>query len=348
MLTEEFKAEIEAATTAAGETAKENAKWSTPPASGDTLIGAGAGETKKDEGNGNGAGDVKKDSGPDPDSGKGGAPDPESKGGSEKTGGSGDGNVPASGGGHKGVSPATIMRAITAGISAADAFALGDDALVDNLIADKQSKERAKEEEAELAAVRAEETKAIEQKQKALLDKLPTLDPDETDPAILASYEAMKSIIMEQQNQLEALRASHESQLSAADVAREKELTTWFEGRVTKLTEEFGKVLSKDGINPVKITTERGDAIASKVAIMVEGYRASGIKMPSLDSMFDEAARIVLKDEYARMDEVQLTERMEKRSNQEISRPGGSKGKTEKSPVDEVADMLNKRYFSDR
>ena len=347
MLTEEFQAEIEAATTAASETAKKNAEGSAP-ASGDSLIGAGAGETKKDDGNGSGVGDIKKDSGLDPDSGKGGSPDPKSEGGSQKTGGGGDGDKSAPDGGHKGVSPATIMRAITAGISAADALALGDDGLVDSLIADKQSKERAKAEEAELSALRAEETKTIEQKQKALLDKLPVLDPDETDPAILASYEAMKSIILEQQNQLESLRVSHESQLSAADVAREKELTTWFEGRVTKLTEEFGKVLSKDGSNPVKITTERGDAIASKVAIMVEGYRASGIKMPSLDSMFDEAARIVLKDDFARMDEVQLTERMEKRSNQEISRPGGSKGKTEKSPVDEVADMLNKRYFADR
>jgi len=240
------------------------------------------------------------------------------------------------------------MRAINAGISAADAVALGDDKLVDQLVSDRQRLERERIESEELEAMRAEDAKAAEDRKKALEAALPTLDPEETDPNVIAAFEAMKKLVTDQQAQLDSFRAEQASQSSAVDAAREREIASWFNGKVAELSDSFDKVLGKDGVAAVTITPETANAIAEKIAVMVDGYRANNLQVPELNVMFDEAARTVLKDGFARMDEAQLTERMEKRAAQDISRPGGSKSKTERSPTEEVADMLDKRYFANR
>jgi hypothetical protein len=219
---------------------------------------------------------------------------------------------------------------------------------VDQLVQQREATERSRLEEEELEAMRAEEAQAAENRRKTLEESLPKLDPEETDPNVIAAFEAMRKLVESQQEQLDGFRAEQVSQSTAADAAREREIATWFEGRVTQLSDSFDKVLGKDGVNAVNIKPETADAIAGKIAVLVEGYRASNLPVPKLDDMFDEVSRIVLKDDFARLEEAQLAERMDKRAAQDISRPGGSKSKTERSPTEEVADMIDKRYFADR
>jgi hypothetical protein len=345
-LTEEFTAEIDAATTASADAAKEASKGEAADGGG-AFVSEGDGTKREDKSDGDTVVSPEQSSERDSDTGAGGSAGTDGQGGSEEGAGSGDGNG-AGAGGHKGTTPAAIMRAINAGISAADAVALGDDKLVDQLVSQREAAGRSRLEAEELEAMRAEDAKTAEDRRKALEDALPKLDPEETDPNVIAAFEAMKKLVESQQEQLDGFRAEQASQSSAADAAREREIATWFEGKVTALSDSFDKVLGKDGVSAVNITPETADAIAGKIAILVEGYRASNLPVPKLDDMFDEVARIVLKDDFARLDEAQLAERMDKRAAQDISRPGGSKSKTERSPTDEVADMLDKRYFADR
>jgi hypothetical protein len=337
-LTEEFTAEIDSVTTAHADAVKEENKGEEPD-------GGGAFVPEGETNNGDNTGDNKPGSEPDPGTGEGGKADPQGEGGDSEGAGDGDG---AGDGGHEGVTPAAVMRAIQVGISAADAVALGDDKLVDQLINERVQDEADAIAAEEEAAQRAADEKAAEDKLKTLQESLPTLDPEETDPNVIEAFEAMKKLITDQQSQLDQFRTEQASQSSAADAVREREVATWFEGKVTELSEGFDKVLGENGVGAVNITPEIGDAIAGKVAVTVEVHRANGWPIPSLDDMFEEAARSVMKDDFARLDEAHLLEKMEKRSGQEISRPGGSKSKTERSPDEEVADMLNKRYFADR
>jgi hypothetical protein len=344
-LTEEFTAEIESATTASAEAVREANKGESKDG-GSAFVPSGDEQKKEDKSNGDTTVSPDKGGKPDPGTGEGGSDNQDGQDGSAKGTGSRDAGGVGDGG-HKGTTPAAIMRAINAGISAADAVALGDDKLVDQLVSERQRAERERIESEELEALRAEDAKTAEEKRKAIEDALPKLDED-ADPSVVAAFEAMKKLVLDQQTQLDSFRTVQASQSSAVDAVREREVTSWFEGKVTALSDSFDKVLGKDGVNAVVIKPETADAIAGKIAVMVEGYRASGLQVPKLDDMFDEVARIVLKEDFARLDEAQLAERMEKRAAQDISRPGGSKSKTERSPTDEVADMLNKRYFADR
>jgi hypothetical protein len=345
-LTEEFTAEIDAATTERAEATKEEGKGEANDG-GSAFVSEGDGAKKEDNSNGGTTVGDKQGSERDPDTGAGGSRSSNSESGGEKGDGGGNGSG-AGAGGHAGTSPAAIMRAINAGISAADAVALGDDKLVDQLVLQREAAERSRLEAEQLELLREEDVKAADDRRKAIDDLLPKLDPEEMDPNVIAAFEAMKKLVESQQEQLDSFRAEQVSQSSAADAVREREVATWFEGKVTALSDSFDSVLGKDGVNAVNIKPETADAIAGKIAVLVEGYRASGLPVPKLDDMFDEVARIVLKDDFARLEEAQLAERMEKRAAQDISRPGGSKSKTERSPTDEVADMINKRYFADR
>lgn len=347
-LTEEFTAEIDAATTERAEQAKADNQGEAADGGG-AFVSEGDGTKREDKSDGDTVVSPEQSSERDSDTVAGGSAGTDGQGGSAEDEGSR--NADADGGddgGRKGTSPAAIMRAINAGISAADAVALGDDKLVDQLVSDRQRLERERIESEELEAMRAEDAKAAEDRKKALEAALPTLDPEETDPNVIAAFEAMKKLVTDQQSQLDSFRAEQASQSSAVDAAREREIASWFNGKVAELSDSFDKVLGKDGVSAVNITPETADAIAGKIAILVEGYRASNLPVPKLDDMFDEVARIVLKDDFARMDEAQLAERMDKRAAQDISRPGGSKSKTERSPTEEVADMLDKRYFANR
>jgi len=345
-LTDEFTAEIEAVTTEQADTLGEENKGEAADG-GRAFVSEGDGTKREDTNDGDTVVSSEQSGERDSNTSPSGSTGEDGEGGGSKTDGAGYGNEPGDGG-NKGTSPAAIMRAIEAGISAADAAALGDDKLVDQLVAQRQQAEVERLESEELEALRAEELAEAEKKQKELQESLPKLDPEETDPNVIAAFEAMQKLVTDQQAQLEALRAEQASQSTAADAAREQEVARWFEGKVTTLSESFDKVLGKDGVNAVTITPETADQIAGKVAIMVEGYRGSNLPVPELDTLFDEAARSVMSKDFARMDEAQLAERMDKRAAQDISRPGGSKSKTERSPTDEVADMIDKRYFADR
>jgi phage terminase small subunit len=359
VLEADFQAEIDAATTTAAEDAKQVVQDEGLKADGDTPFVADGSEKKESGDDGKGTADPNQGNRDLDGAGETGGDNQKGEAGSEgSAGASAEGGVDdAGGGGTDGdagdagtgrTSPEVIMRAIKAGISAADAVAIGSDKLVEQMIEAKESETFEQRSREELEALRAEDAEAAKAREKELEDLLPELDPDETDPAVIKTVEAMKKLITDQQAQLDSLRDEQKSHDANVDAARERELTQWFEGKASALTEEFGKVLGKDGGTTVEPSAQQWDDIATKVAVTIEGYRASNIQLPPLDDMFDEAARIVLRDEFAKMDEANLAERLAKRAGQEISRPGGSKSKTERSPIDEVADMIDRQYFPNR
>jgi hypothetical protein len=70
--------------------------------------------------------------------------------------------------------------------------------------------------------------------------------------------------------------------------------------------------------------------------------------MPPREKIFEQAAKMVLSDEYQKNYEKKLSADLGKREKQHINRPGGQKLKTQKEPIDEVVDKVNEFIGSKR
>jgi len=353
----EFTAEIEQAATVAGQTAASNAK-DEGGGTGETAFVQNPEEEKNDGGNPNVAGES---GGSDPGAGEGGQAGTEGEG---NVGTSAEGSVDDAGGGgtdgdagnagdggtshanQGGVSSATLARAIRAGLRIDEALALGSDAKV-NEIADSMEADRVAQLEAEQAEADAEaEQERINEERKKLNESFPTLDPDETDPKVIEAFNKMQERFVKQQEQLDAFQQQQVQQSQVAEAAQQRELAKWFGDQLGDLNKTFKESLGKDVWEDVSLDSAKGDLIASKMAALVGSYTSMGQKAPSREEIFADAARLVLKDDFVRAEEARLAKQVEKRKEMEINPPGGSKGKTEKSPVDATADLINKRFFN--
>jgi hypothetical protein len=229
------------------------------------------------------------------------------------------------------ISDGALTEAIRAGLSIEEAREFGSDKLLMRAV----------------EMVRAVAAKAIAPEKKSeedLLSKIPKLDPEQFEPEVIQTVDALRSVIEQQQNQIKELRAyqGQISQVNQASVAQEIE--SWFDGQIEKLGEDFGDVLGKGKYSALDKSTPqfiKRDELASQMAVLASGYRASGRPMPAREKIFEQAAKMVLSDEYQKNYEKKLSNDLGKREKQHINRPGGQKLKTHKEPIDEVVDTVN-------
>ena len=333
----EFTAQVEQAAAAAGQSASQTVK--DEGGTGEAAFVADP-EENNDDGDPGVSGEG---GGGDPGTGEAGGDNPSGEGEGGEVGGGGDGGdgTPAK----PAVSSTALARAISAGLRVDEAIALGSDEAV-NEIADRMDADREAAAVAEKAEAEAEaERERIAAERKTLADSMPELDPDETDPKVIEAFGKMKAQFEKQQEQLDAFEQRQAEQSQAAEAAQKREMTQKVESQFADLNKTFSEALGNDGWDAISLDSPKGDQIAGKMAVIIGGYNSQGLKAPSLEEVFADAARLVLKDDFTRAEEARLAKKVEKRNGMEINPPGGSKGKTEKSPIDATADLIDKQFF---
>ena len=335
----EFTAEVEQAATLAGQAAAATAN--DDGGSGSSAFVPDKDEEKNDDGDNGVAGEG---GGSDPGTGEGGEAGSQGEGDGEgELGDGGDGGTANSGQG--GISSSALARAIRAGLRVDEAIALGTDARVDEVVTQMESDEESRIEAEQAAADAEAESERIAAERKKLEDEFPALDPDETDPAVIAAFDKLKAQFKAQQDMLDAFGQQQAEQARLADETQRREIEDWFAGQLSDLNKTFSEALGKDEWETISLDSKNGDLIAAKMAALYGSYSSQGQKAPPREELFADAARLVLRDDFARADEARLAGKVEKRKQMEINPPGGSKGKTEKSPVDATADLIDKRFF---
>jgi hypothetical protein len=185
------------------------------------------------------------------------------------------------------------------------------------------------------------------------LDSL-NLDPAVYDETVISTFNAMKQELKNQREELATTKADQATATERADQARyeseQRETATWFESEI----QELNKTLGDDTLGVEDYSTiDRGgpqfaarEKLAQQTAVLFAGYEATGQQTPSRSDIVKAAARLVFGDEYKAQADKELGAKLGKRGGQHISRVGGKKSPTNTlDPIDETADMIDRRFF---
>ena len=182
------------------------------------------------------------------------------------------------------------------------------------------------------------------------LANLPELDP-ELAPEIRQTFDTLKDVVRKQQETIKSFQAQQEQTATANQQAAEQELQQWFDTQVDNLGEDFAEALGKGAMSTLGQGSSqyaKRDQIANQMAVLLAGYRASGQQVPPREQVFGVAARLVLADEFAAVKERELGKDLARRAGQHINRAGGKKTKTNQSPQEETAALLDEKFFGKR
>lgn len=241
------------------------------------------------------------------------------------------------------ISDACLTRAVQAGLSLEEARSFPSSAVLDRAVDSMQAALEAQRQPEQVKQKEPEDSFAGIEK----------LDPEKFDPEVIEMHESLVGIMRKQHEELQELRSqtAEQTQYSAqaSEEAVVREMTEWFDGKVVGLGEDFQEALGEGGMNSLDKYSPQfatREAIANKVAVFLGGYNAAGMQAPDRDEMFDDAARLVLKDTYRQVRERKLSSDLVKRSSQHIQRAGGGKSKSHQSPEESAAEMLDAKFFA--
>ncbi len=157
------------------------------------------------------------------------------------------------------------------------------------------------------------------------LAAIPDLDPEEYDEQIVSGFKAMKDLIRSQQDTIKGLR-SHQGD-------------DWFASQVNGLGEGVTAQLEE--------APEKREALKTKFDLLEAGYRATG-QTVDRETVFREAADLVLKDERAKASDEAKKKALAKRRKQHIQRPSSRQPKPKGDALEDVAGELDRRFFDRR
>lgn len=240
----------------------------------------------------------------------------------------------------KGPSDEVLSRAVLAGIPLAEARQFASDDSLLRVVGAIHDAAGTGDEPDGKAGEEAEE--------KDPFADLPELDPEEYDPKLIKTFEAMKSALKSQNETIKGFRQQQEESAQAANEAAARDVEQWFDKQVESLGEEFTEALGEGAMSALDRGSSqyaKRDEIASRMAIILAGYQATGQQAPPREDVFNEAARLVLHDQFVSARERKLAKDLESRAGQHIARPGGKKTKQTQSPFDEAAAELDRKYF---
>lgn len=237
------------------------------------------------------------------------------------------------------ISDAAIEEAVRAGIPLSQARQFSSEEALRNVVQSiNDALDFGKEDE-------GEDGKEV----KSPLDELPELNPDDHDPSVIKMFEAMKGVIQKQQETLDSFRSQQEQATRASQETAAKEVEQWFDKQVESLGEDFADALGSGAY----ATLDRGssqfanrDKIAQQMAVMMAGYQATGQELPPREEVFDAAARVVLRDEFASQREKQVGKKLAKRAGTHVSRVSGKSQKKNQSPFEATAALIDEKFGS--
>ncbi len=174
-------------------------------------------------------------------------------------------------------------------------------------------------------------------------------DEDSGIEDVAKSFEMLKTIIQNQQNELKELKQyAVQSQDSVKDsVSRDVE--QWFDTSVKSLGDDYKELLGEGSYKTLKLGSPqlaKRDELGNTVSVLLAGYQARGIEPPDRDEVFKKAVQLTFADEISKMNERKLTTSLQKRSSQNIQRANSQSGKKQLDPSEAVAEIINKKHFN--
>jgi hypothetical protein len=241
------------------------------------------------------------------------------------------------------ISDAEVARAIRAGFTMEDIRTFPSEDSLSRVVTEVLAVKNAVKQDTQ-KETQKEETKPVD----PFVD-FPTLDPEAYEPEVIKAFETLKNIVKGQSEAIEQFKTQQQETRQVSEAAAAKEAEQWFDKQVEGLGQDFTDALGTGGYSSLatgSVQLAKRDAIASQVAVMLAGYRQTGQTTPPREEVFDAAARLVLRDEYQRISEQNLTKDLTKRSKQHIQRAGSQSAKTKLSPDEEIAAEINEKFYS--
>jgi hypothetical protein len=182
------------------------------------------------------------------------------------------------------------------------------------------------------------------------LDAIENLDPEEYGPEAIELLGGLTAQIREQREQIKALMEDQKNSATHSKEAYARDVEQQFNEQVAKLGEDFAEVLGAgaySSLAPGSPQLAKRDAIAEQMTVTAAGLQAMGRPVPPLEELFDQAAGVVLREEFSAVKERKLQESLRNRSKQHLSRAGkrGSKTSNE-TPVEATVAALKRKFFS--
>ncbi len=196
----------------------------------------------------------------------------------------------------------------------------------------------------------AKEANKPEEEEVDLFENL-KMDPEEFEPEAIKMYDALVDVVKKQHDELKELRNQTVDYTKQSEVVNQdastREMTSWFNIQTEKLGKDFQEALGEgeiDSLAPGSSQRAKREEIANRMAISMAGYNAAGIQAPNREVLFQEAAGLVLKEEYQQISEKKLIASLKKQGSQHINRANSRGTKQSQDPRDETAAMLDKRF----
>jgi len=152
-----------------------------------------------------------------------------------------------------------------------------------------------------------------------LLSAIPDLDPNEYDEKIVNAFAAMKGMFRQQQEVIAALQKGNRQD--------------WFDVKMEPLKGVTNGDVSKTA------------AVRDKFDVLKAGYKAAGREVAD-DSVFDEAAKLVLGDAMSQAQMDAKAKAAKKRRSQHLKRSGAHRAAVKDDPMDEIAAELDRKFFA--
>ena len=234
----------------------------------------------------------------------------------------------------------TLARAVRAGLSVGVIRTFPSDAALNEAVSSMEQ------------VIEAQKPPEKQEEEEDPFADIKALDPEKYEPEVIEMRETLLSVMKKQHEELRAMKAGavEQSQQSAqvSQDAATREVTEWFDKKVEGLGKNFHESLGKGGINSLTAGSSqflKRERLANKVAVLLAGSNAAGIQA-SRDEVFDDAASLVLRDEYQKVREEELSGKLAKRSKLHIQRADGRNSKSKQSPFEDIAAELDAKFFA--
>ncbi|MCP4899992.1 MAG: hypothetical protein GY906_23740 [bacterium] len=247
-------------------------------------------------------------------------------------------------GGEQGLDSGLLARAVSMGIDLTDAKAFTDDGTLGDFL-DKVDANVASQVADEQKV--AEEGKAPKEKGEDLLANLPKLDPEVYGEEAIETFGKLIEKIKDQDKQLGEFRSEQNQTTRSVADANAKAVEDFFDDSVAKLGKDFKNALGEGGVSSLARGSSqyaKREAIAQEMTIRLRGFQAQGLTPPPREEVFSDAARFVLRDEYAAIEKQKLSDELGSRSEQHLQRGSSKKGGSKSTAEQETVDLLAEKF----
>ncbi len=233
------------------------------------------------------------------------------------------------------ISDATLTAAVSAGIDLGSARQFPSELSLQQVVASIDA---------------AKEANKPEGEEVDLFENL-KMDPEEFEPEAIKMYDALVDVVKKQHDELKELRNQTVDYTKQSGIVNQdastREMTSWFNSQTKELGKDFHEALGEgeiDSLVPGSSQRAKREEIANRMAISMAGYNAAGMQAPTRDELFQEAAGLVLREEYQQISDKKLVASLKKQGSQHINRANSRGTKPSQTPMEETAAMLDKRF----